>query len=176
MTRQLALTVSSSPPCPRGHSRLRRLRRCNPRTNNSGPKPATAPSVTTTPTGPSPPPTPIPLPPRRRRRISTPTPEEVMQEKLNGPRPGDEVFDLCRIRLETYSRSIVLLRRLDERCLRPMVPGWLSNLVQWPPSRFTRKPVALYSVDPAGQSLQKIVAVPDFYEAIDRYSVADGGG
>ena len=36
-------------------------------------------------------------------------------------------------------------------------------------------PVALYSVDSAGLSLQKIVNVPDFYEAIDRYSlVADG--
>ena len=98
-----------------------------------------------------------------------------MQES-NSPRPGDEVFDLCR-----YSRGL-------GSSLYPeiLLVDWLTDAyVQWspdgsqvlfsgPPNVYP-EPVALYSVDPAGQSLQKLVAVPDIPGTWDHFSEADNG-
>ena len=132
--------------------------------------------VTTTPAdtddsaiSPTPTPTAVPLPP------PTTTPTPMPQEEPNSPRPGDEVIDFCQSDYGKYHNGPEAL-----------LADWaIDAYVQWAPDGsqilFSGPtvdkpgPVALYSVDPAGQSLHKIVAVPDFSKWWAHFSRADNG-
>ena len=95
-------------------------------------------------------------------------PEQTVEEKLDGPRPGDEVVNLCEPRL---SEGILFdASRAD----------WMrEHYIRWSPdgSRILFNgfatgvwgPVALYSVDPDGVLLRKVVNVPDYREARDPF-------
>ncbi len=94
--------------------------------------------------------------------------EQTVQGELDGPRPGDEVVNLCERRL---SEGIFFdASRAD----------WMrEHYIRWSPdgARILFNgfapgiwgPVALYSVDPDGVLLRKVVNVPDYMEALDRY-------
>ena len=96
-----------------------------------------------------------------------------MQES-NSPRPGDEVFDFCQSQYGMYpsGNPEILLVDWTIDAYVQWSPDGSQILFSGPPS-YKPGPVALYSVDPAGQSLQKVVPVPDFPTAVDQYSDAD---
>ena len=135
--------------------------------------------ISTTPTPTAvlpPPPTPTPTATPMPTSISTPTPEEVLREKLNGPRPGDEVFDFCQSDYGEYHPSTIEVLLVDwtiDAYVRWSPDG--SQILFSGPPLYKPGPVALYSVDPAGQSLQKIVGVPDFSYGWAHFSRADNG-
>ena len=126
-------------------------------------------SPTPTPTAvPLPPPTPTPTPATAETGVSP-------QEESNSPRPGDEVFDFCK---SDYGGHYTISEGIN-------LDWTFDAYVKWSPDGsqilFSVTPVvawgpaALYSVDPAGHSLQKLVPVPDFPEAMDSFSRADNG-
>ena len=135
--------------------------------------------VTTTPaktavisTSPTPTPTAVPLPPPTPTPTFTPTPEEVLQQESNSPRPGDEVFNLCQSHYDYYrgKPEVLLIDWTIDAYVRWSPDGSQILFSGTPPGK--PGPVALYSVDPAGQSLQKLVAVPDIPGTGDHFSEA----
>ena len=135
------------------------------------------PNLASTPTAkPSPTPTETPLanqtPTSKTTEIAN---GQTMQEELNSPRPGDEIFDFCRSQYGEYHNGPEIL--LADWTIDAYVhwsPDGSQILFSGPPL-YKPGPVALYRVDPAGQSLQKIVGVPDFSAEGDYFSQADNG-
>ena len=98
----------------------------------------------------------------------------MTQEESHSPRPGDEVFDICRYESgegsPRYPEILLADWRIDAYVR--WSPDGSQILFSGPPID-KPGPVALYSVDPAGLSLQKIVPVPDIPVAMDSFSRAD---
>ena len=125
---------------------------------------------------PTPTPTAVPLPPPTTTPTPIPAtaePGPMAQKEPQSPRPGDEVFNLCQSDYGLYvPTSPEILRH--EWTIDAYIQGSPDGsriLFSGPPTS-KPGPVALYSVDPAGHSLQKIVRVPDFPRGTDLYSRA----
>ena len=134
------------------------------------------PNLASTPTAkPSPTPTETPLANQTPASKTTETANgQTMQKEPQSPRPGDEVFDFCQSQYGMYpsGNPEILLVDWTIDAYVQWSPDGSQILFSGPPS-YKPGPVALYSVDPAGQSLQKVVPVPDFPTAVDQYSDAD---
>ena len=114
----------------------------------------------------TPTPTPTPIPATAETGLTP-------QEESNSPRPGDEVFNLCQSHYGNYhynSPEVLLIDWTIDAYVRWSPNGSQILFSGTPPGK--PGPVALYSVDPDGQSLHKIVAVPDFPGTRDHFSEA----
>ena len=117
----------------------------------------------------------LPPPPTTTPTHATAEPGPMAQEEPQSPRPGDEIFDFCRSDYGEYHYGAEIL--LADWTIDTYVhwsPDGSQILFSGPPL-YKPGPVALYRVYPAGQSLQKIVGVPDFSAEGDYFSQADNG-